>query len=229
MPEIKPAELESLVGMIVHDLRNPAATMGANMSFVREVIEDPDFDRKEIGEALADAQQALHDLTRGLDQLAWIGRWANGTPAANVVIEPVRDTFERVQGRVKYGALEITPPAPELQVRGGEALERLLELLIANGHQHAPRGTVRLSASEQGGQVHIEVEDAGKPLGSELRERAFTLEGQAAAKGRSEGRYSRVAGLFVAAVLAQTLDARLESIERAHQNVFRIVLPVART
>ena len=215
MPEIKPAELESLVGMIVHDLRNPAATMGANMSFVREVIEDPDFDRQEIGEALADAQQALHDLTRGLDQLAWIGRWANGTPAANVSIESVRDTFERVQARVKYGALEITPPPSELKVRGGEALERLLDLLIANGHQHAPRSTVRLSAREQGGQVQIDVEDAGKPLASELRERAFTLEGQAAVKGRSEGRYSRVAGLLVAAVRAPTLGARIEPLKRA--------------
>ena len=229
MPEIKPAELESLVGMIVHDLRNPAATMGANMSFVREVIEDPEFDREEIGEALADAQQALHDLTRGLDQLSWIGRWANGTPAANVAIEPVRDTFERVQARVKYGLLEVVPPPRELEVRGGEALERLLELLIANGHQHAPRGTVRLSASEQGGQVQIDIEDTGKPLAAELREHAFTLEGQAAVKGRSEGRYGRVAGLFVAAVLAQTLGARLEPLERAQQNVFRIRLPAAHT
>ena len=31
MPEIKPALLESLVGLIVHDLRNPAATLGANI------------------------------------------------------------------------------------------------------------------------------------------------------------------------------------------------------
>ena len=229
MPEIKPAELESLVGMIVHDLRNPAATMGANISFVREVIEDPDFDRTEIGEALADAQQALHDLTRGLDQLAWIGRWANGAPAANVAIEPLRDTFARVQARVRYGSLELTPPPDELEVRGGEALERLLELLVANGHQHAPRRTVRLSANRQGEHVHIDVEDEGKPLASELRERAFTLEGQAAVKGRSEGRYSRVAGLFVAAVLAQTLGARLEPLERAQRNVFRVVLPVAHT
>lgn len=227
MPDIKPADLESLVGMIVHDLRNPAATMGANMSFVREVIDDPELDREEIGEALADAQQALHDLTRGLDQLSFIGRWMNGTAPTNVAVEPLCDTLERMQARVKYGELEVALPPRDLRVRGGEALERLLELLVANGHQHAPRMPVRLRAQAQGDEVHIEVEDRGKPIGAELRERAFTLEGQTAVKGRADGRYGRVAGLFVAKVLADTLGARLDAVERDRCNVFRVVLPRA--
>lgn len=227
MPEIKPADLESLVGMIVHDLRNPAATMGANMSFVREVIDDPDLDRVEIGEALADAQQALHDLTRGLDQLSFIGRWVNGTPPTQVAVEPLRDTFERVRGRVKYGALQIEPPPPDLSARGGEALERLLELLIANGHQHAPRETVKMRARAAGDAVHVEVEDRGKPIAPELHARAFTLEGQSAVKGRADGRYGRVAGLFVAAILAEAIGARLEPLVRDGCNVFHLVLPRA--
>lgn len=227
MPDIKPADLESLVGMIVHDLRNPAATMGANMSFVREVIDDPELDREEIGEALGDAQQALYDLTRGLDQLAFIGRWINGTAPTNVAVEPLCDTLERMKARVKYGALEVALPPRDVMVRGGEALERLLELLVANGHQHAPREVVRVRAHVQGGEVHVEVEDRGKPIAAELRERAFTLEGQSQVKGRADGRYGRVGGLFVAALLAETLGARIEPYERDRYNVFRVVLPRA--
>jgi signal transduction histidine kinase len=224
VPEAKPAVLESVVSMIVHDLRNPAATMGANLSFVREVIDDPDCDRHELGEALSDAQQALHELTRGLDQLSWIGRWLNGTPAAGVVIEPLSATFERVAARVKYGALKVTAPPPELRVRGGEALERLLDILIANGHQHAPRAAVWMHAEVHAGRVAIEVEDTGRPLAPEFADRAFTLEGQTALKGRSEGRYGRVAGLFVANVLASALGADLTGFERDKKNVFRLVM-----
>ncbi|MET0340427.1 MAG: ATP-binding protein [Polyangiales bacterium] len=213
--------------MIVHDLRNPAATMGANVSFVREVIDDPDLDRVEIGEALADAQQALHDLTRGLDQLSFIGRWINGTQPTNVAVEPLRETFERVRARVKYGSFEIEEPPRDVSVRGGEALERLLELLVSNGHQHAPREIVRMRARLQDDSVVVEVEDRGKPISAELRERAFTLEGQALVKGRADGRYSRVAGLFVASLLAQSIGAQLEPLVRDQVSVFQLRLPRA--
>ena len=86
MPEISPATLESLFGLIVHDLRNPAATLGANIGFVREVMDDPSVPPQELNEALSDAQQALTDLMRGLDQLAWIGRWANDHVAPSPVL-----------------------------------------------------------------------------------------------------------------------------------------------
>lgn len=226
VPEIKPAVLEALVGLVVHDLRNPAATLGANLSFVGEVIDDPDVEREEIREALADAQQALYDLMRGLDQLSWIGRWSNGKEPAGTAVEPLRSTLERLQKRVKYGSLEVELPGPELRVRGGDALERLLELLVVNGHQHAPRAMVRVRATRQDGQAVIESEDSGRPLAPELSDVAFTLEGQTAVKGRSEGRYSRVAGLFSAAILAKSLGARLDAVERGGKNVFRVVVPL---
>lgn len=226
VPEIKPALLESLLNLIVHDLRNPAATLGANLSFVDEVLEDESVEPTEIREAIGDAQQALYDLQKGLDQLAWIGRWSNEKPVAATAVELLSSTLARVQQRVKYGALELDPSVPEVRVRGGDALERLVELLIANGHQHAPRQLVKLRALREGSHVVIEVEDRGKPLAPELHDLAFTLEGQTAVKGRSEGRYSRVAGLFSAAILAQTLGARLHAIERAERNVFRVELAV---
>jgi len=111
-------------------------------------------------------------------------------------------------------------------VRGGDALERLLELLVSNGHQHAPRQVVKLRALREDDHAVIEVEDKGKPLAPELHELAFTLEGQTAIKGRSEGRYGRVAGLFSASALAQSLGAGLHAIERDQNNVFRVVLPL---
>ncbi|HEY6879384.1 MAG TPA: ATP-binding protein [Polyangiales bacterium] len=224
MPEIKPAVLESLVGLVVHDLRNPAATLGANIGFVHEVLDDPDVDRDELRDALSDAQQALYELQKGLDQLSWIGRWANEKNPVPSKVELLSECIARLCPRVKYGAFEVEYPIPAVRVQGGEALERMLELLVTNGHQHAPHKVVLLRALSEGDRVVIEVEDQGKAIAPDLAQIAFSLEGQTAVKGRSEGRYGRVAALFAAKVLAEALRAELSSIERAQHNVFRVVL-----
>ena len=227
MPEITPAVLESLFGLIVHDLRNPAATLGANIGFVREVMDDPSVPPQELNEALSDAQQALTDLMRGLDQLAWIGRWANDKVAPSPATCDLRSVFESTKRRIKYGAVEFVTPSEEMRVRGGEAIERLIDLLVANSHQHAPQKTVRVQAVREGDRAVIEIEDEGRPIGSEVRKLAFSLEGQVSLKGRAEARYGRVAGLFVATILAQAAGARIEPIERGGKNVFRVLLSTA--
>jgi len=225
--EIKPAVLESLFGLIVHDLRNPAATMGANLSFVRDVADDPSVPPQEVADALSDAQQALYDLMRGLDQLAWIGRWFNGNIAASTSIVDLRVALEGAKKRIRYGAVEFAAPSEEIRIKGGEAFERLIELLVTNGQQHAPSKLVKVRALREGAEVFVEVEDEGRPLGPDFRESAFTLDGQVGLKGRAEGRYGRVAGLFAAAILAQALEARIIPIERQGKNVFRIALKLA--
>lgn len=232
MPEAKPAQLEWLFGLVVHDLRNPAATLAANLGFVREGIGDPTLPVSELHEALADSQQALADLMRGLDQLSWMGRWFNERETHQTSVQDLREVFERTRARIKYGAVEFRWPERELPVVGGEALERLLELLISNGHQHAPGKPVQVSASiasadGQGGEserVVVEVSDEGKPLSPDFAGQAFTLDGQMRIKGRADGRYGRVLGLFAAGILAQTLGAQLSGGEVHGRNVFRLVL-----
>ncbi|HEY6879304.1 MAG TPA: hypothetical protein VI299_14860, partial [Polyangiales bacterium] len=83
---------------------------------------------------------------------------------------------------------------------------------------------VLLRVLSEGNRVVIEVEDQGKAVAPELAQLAFSLDGQMAVKGRSEGRYGRVAALFAAKVLAEALRAELSSIERVQHNVFRVVL-----
>jgi K+-sensing histidine kinase KdpD len=224
VPEINKAALESLFGLIVHDLRNPAATLGANIGFVREVLSDPSVPEQEVQDALSDAEQALGDLMRGLDQIAWIGRWANDRITPSAGVQDVRLLFENAARRLKYGITQFAPPAEELRVRGGEPLERLLELLVANAHQHAPGKAVRVRALREGPAVMVDIEDEGRPLGESVREEAFTLAGQTSLKGRAEGRYGRVAGLFVASILATAAGAHIEPRIEGGKNVFRVVL-----
>ena len=67
-------EMGHVLGLLVHDLRNPAATISANVDFLQEVgLADTDSI-----EALQDVKLAVGELRRGLDMLAWISRWFTG-------------------------------------------------------------------------------------------------------------------------------------------------------
>lgn len=227
MPQIKPEILSSLIGLVVHDLRNPAATLGANLSFVREVADDPDVPPEEVNEALGDAQQALGDLMRGLDQLSWIGRWISDNPAAPATSEDVRTVLEAARKRIRSPLVDVELPEPGKRVKGGEALERLIEVLVSNAQQHAPGKQVHVKAQYADNEVWVEVHDEGRALADDLRDAAFTLDGQMQLKGRADGRYGRVVGLFAAATLAQALGAQLEATGQDGAAVFRIGLSAA--
>ena len=73
---IDPEEMGQALGLLVHDLRNPAATISANVDFLQEVgLVDTDSI-----EALQDVKLAVGELRRGLDMLAWVSRWLSGQP-----------------------------------------------------------------------------------------------------------------------------------------------------
>jgi signal transduction histidine kinase len=224
--------------LAVHDLRNPAAALAANLGFVRDGLAQGTVPASELGEVLAESQQALSELMRGLDQLAWIGRSFGEHPVAAVAAQDLCETFSAVQRRMRFGAVSFRAPERPVLVLGGEALERLIELLVSNGHQHAPGKRVRVSAlleprEREGGdadpapRVSVEIRDEGRPLAAELHEAAFTLSGQQQLKGRADGRYGRVLALFAAGLLARALGTRVTSGTSEGQHVFRIALQPA--
>ncbi|MGE0789130.1 MAG: sensor histidine kinase [Sandaracinaceae bacterium] len=214
--------LGEMIALVVHDLRNPVATISANLSFVRDVagVEDPD-----ALEALDDVEIALADLTRGLEQLSWVGRWMGGTPAADAAPGDVRQSVE--QGVRRSGsdvAIEL-PDAPIEMRCAGQALTRLVELLVRNATSHAKPDSVRVSVSAEGSGATIEVRDGGSAVGHDLRPHIFTAEGQQLAKGRIDGRYSRVVGLLAARALADAIGAELAAGGEDGAAVFTVRLP----
>jgi K+-sensing histidine kinase KdpD len=98
---------------------------------------------------------------------------------------------------------------------------------VENAVMHARRGEIRVRALRVSDGVAVELVDGGKPLAPELRERAFTLEGQSDLKGRADGRYGRVAGLFAAGLLSNAIGARIEPGEVEGKAVWRIVFAPA--
>jgi signal transduction histidine kinase len=218
-------ELGHALGLLVHDLRNPAATISANVDFLKEVgLSDADS-----AEALQDLKLAVGELRRGLDMVAWISRWLTGQvplEAANGDAGVFIERLERADTPVPV-TVEIDQTGP-LYAQGAQVAVEVVDLLLHNTRANVsdPRALIRVYPD--GDRVAIEVEDAGEALAPELRERAFTLEGQRALQGRADGRYSRFVGLFAAAVVLNGVGGAIEADGESGAAIFRIRLRSAR-
>lgn len=218
-------EMGHLLGLFVHDLRNPAATITANVDFLQEVgVADTDS-----VEALQDVKLAVRELRRGLDILAWISRWLTGEvplEAANGDVGVFLERLEREDTAVPV-TVEITE-GDQLYAQGAQVAVEVVRLLLHNTRAYVPdpRATVRVY--QQRGHVVIEVQDAGETIAPELRQTAFTLDGQKALKGRLDGRYARFAGLFAAVVVLDGIGGTIEADGEPGAAIFRVYLREAR-
>jgi signal transduction histidine kinase len=87
-------------------------------------------------------------------------------------------------------------------------LLRALSNLVRNAIQHAGEsGSVLVRLRREGAELVISVNDSGAPLAAEVREQAFTPEGQLSTKNVAGGRYSRGLGLYAARIAASIAGA----------------------
>lgn len=217
-------DIGQVLGLVVHDLRNPTATLGANLSFLEEVDVaslDPD-----AAEAVEDMKTAVGELRQGLDQVAWISRWLAGEQAVSPVDGDVATTIARAGEQIEGLEVQVEPPGDTpLRARGGgSTLSSLLQVLLLNVRQHAGKGGASLRARREGDGIVVELQDTGSAIAQELAPEAFGVAGQHKLKGRADGRYGRVAGLLAARALADAMDATLEAAGQPGAATFRIHL-----
>ncbi|MFW5925845.1 MAG: ATP-binding protein [Myxococcota bacterium] len=209
MVDVPPNELADLLGLIVHDLRNPAATLGANISFFKDAASAPPNEDEDLREAVEDMEAALLDLRRGLDHLGWIARWIGGQEPVQIADGDVVTAVEKAAAQVPAVSTHIEAPVRPLRARGGGTALRLAELLLLNSGTHGQGSEVRLSVWREGEHVVMEMRDGGPAIAEELREVAFDAGGQAQLKGKAGGRYSRAAGLLAVRAIADAMGAYL--------------------
>lgn len=217
-------EMGSLLGLLVHDLRNPSATITANVDFLQEV----GLSDAESSEALDDVKIAVGELRRGLDLLAWISRWLSGQM-------PLEGANGDVGIFVKRIEREDTPVPVTVHVRAGAPLHasgaqvavEVLNILLQNTRANVPGGSAEITVTHEGDWVLIKFQDGGEPIGQDLRQSAFTMAGQGSLKGRADGRYSRFVGLFAAAVALSCVGGSIEASDDDGKATFRIRLRAA--
>ncbi|MSP24139.1 MAG: sensor histidine kinase [Myxococcales bacterium] len=212
------AELDALRGLVrllVHDLRNPLGAVMTNLEFARGALVEKGALDVDVGEALADSQLGCEVLRLLLGNLEVLGSEANWPIfAQRFAMEPLCiEVLERHQARahqvgvvLAYEASPITRPTNTDR----RMLALVLDNLISNAIQHAPRGTtVTFSVREDRGRARVAVVDRGAAIAPELRSLALSASGQLGVARSVGTRYGRGAGLHAAKVVADRLGVEL--------------------
>ncbi len=206
--ELSSELISSLLALFAHDLRNPLSALHSNVSFLGSVLGTGDNDAREALEDVAASSDALGHITDNLELFALA---LEGEKPREGQEFPLRELLREASQRSRRFA-ESYRVALEVDVDSGSELRgfanrdmllRSLSNLIRNAIQHAGEsGRVLVRAAREGAQVVISVTDSGAPLAQEVREQAFTPEGQLSTKNVSGGRYSRGLGLYAAKIAA---------------------------
>ena len=202
-----------LMGLMVHDLKNPLAALLANLGYVGSVVAEDESTK----EAVDDCLLSTEVLSRLIDNLAAISTLSAPSDADGggeaTVEAAVHAVEQRMRRHAAAAGLDVHASAePECGSVGvtGALLQLAVENLVSAGLAYAPGGSaVRIAARRDGDQVCVAVQDDGPTVTAEMGALIGELAGQLELKGASGARYARGLGLHVAALVARRAGGSL--------------------
>jgi len=202
---------DSLIHMIVHDLRTPLTSIIGGLKTVEHLGYDPDTTVQLLPMALASAQELLEMVNTLLD----ISKMESGAMRLNLVdvdfAEVAKDAIAQVQGLLaEYGHELQTDIRTEGTVRADpDLLRRVAVNLLGNAIKFTPsRGHLTLSARTDESGLTFSVADDGPGIPPEDQGRIFEKFGQAQA--RQEGhKHSTGLGLTFCQMVAEAHGGRI--------------------
>jgi two-component system sensor histidine kinase/response regulator len=182
---------EQLVAFLVHDLKNPVATIDLQASRLRR---DPDGSDRSRSAAVA-IQDETRALMRMITNLLDIAKADEGQLApARRVLDPrelVEPVVAELRARATAAGLVIASRVEARTLHADpDLLHRVLANLIENAIRHAPEGsTIEVHAREIEGATELRVADAGPGVPPALRDQVFERfqRGDTSARGANRG------------------------------------------
>jgi two-component system sensor histidine kinase/response regulator len=168
---------QELTDLIVHDLKNPVASILTNVEYTLGLPGVP----KEGWEALHDVVSGAQTMLRMLLNLLDVSRSEDGALVPRLVdvellalVEQVRGSVQRQADlqnrRIVVEAASSTVPAKV----DAELVRRIVENLVDNCLKYTPRGTaVTLLIERNDTHVQVRVKDQGAGIPADQRERVF--------------------------------------------------------
>jgi two-component system sensor histidine kinase/response regulator len=215
---------EQLVAFLVHDLKNPVATIELQ---TQRVLRDPQLTERAKDAATAIRTEARALLRMILDLLdlakADEGRLA---PAARMIESHtfLRAVVDELAALATAAAVSVTVDAGAADVNADpDLLHRVLVNLVENGIRHAPEGSdIAITLRTTDGGREIRVTDAGAGIPLELREHVFDRFASGSAPGT---RTNRGLGLAFCKLAIEVHGGRIWIEDAAPGAVFCMFLP----
>jgi two-component system sensor histidine kinase/response regulator len=219
-----------LTDLIVHDLKNPVASILTNVEFALGLPGLP----KEGWEALHDVVSGAQTMLRMLLNLLDVSRSEDGTLIPQLVdvellalIEQVRSSVQRqadLQNRrlVVEAALSTVPARLDV-----ELVRRIVENLVDNCLKYTPwTATVTVAVERSDTHVHIRVKDQGAGIPADQRSRVFEKYARIDEAATTGARSSQGLGLAFCKLATEAHGGRIWVEENVPQGaVFVIELP----
>jgi two-component system heavy metal sensor histidine kinase CusS len=182
-------EKDSLVQLIVHDLRSPLNAVMLSLEFVAQEVKARQAG-SDLTEALEDARSTAHRVSGMVSQILDTAKLEEGRLALERIPLCTSELLKRVRQQLAPMArdkrVEVRVEAPtDLGMRGDPRLfSRVIENLLSNSIRHTPAGgQILLAAARDGGSCRISVHNNGASIDLADRERIFAKFQQGASEG----------------------------------------------
>jgi two-component system, sensor histidine kinase and response regulator len=170
---------ESMTQMVVHDLKNPLASIMGNIQLIQ--MQRAEMPPARLEELLLRTHESARQLMRMILNILHIGKLEERKMPLR--LEPVslhaivRDNIEEMMGLITRDGLRVesrvSPDLPPL-VADRELVGRVVANLLSNALKHTPRGgQVILDARQEGEEIILTVSDTGEGIPEELQPHIF--------------------------------------------------------
>lgn len=204
---------EELINLVVHDLKNPIASILANAHFL---VREPNLS-EDAREASRDIHEAADSMQRMVLNLLDISRSEQGALVPRLSDVDVPSLLNEVLGvmsrraneRQQKISVELSPQVKR-HVVDRDLLLRLLENLLDNALKYSPPGgTIKVEASMADGYLEFCIRDEGPGIPGAYRERIFEKYVQLEDNTVSLARTSRGLGLVFCRLAAEAHGGRI--------------------
>lgn len=203
-------ELDELMAITAHDLRSPLFGLRNLLQLASDRDDRPALAQRALREGVYCLDSMLALVSRLLE--AHRAEYGTVRPAIAADVAPaLRASVRRMGPAAEFAGVTVTVdlPADAIVARHDpDALGQILDNVLGNAIRFAPRGTaVRLACVARVGDVAVTVEDGGPGVAPADRATLFNKFHRHGS--RPQGGSGAGMGLFIAATLAQRMDATL--------------------
>ena len=190
---------DSLVSMIIHDLRTPLTIIAGYNALITE-------DRKNILSSesagyISENMKAVREMIQLVSDVLDTSKLEEGQMTLNLsncdLGGLLQEGVSGMESLLKGSKLRFTPPADPVFVRADrELVFRVIQNLLGNALKYTPEGSglIRLTLQPAGGRVRVSVSDNGPGIAPEHRQKIFEKFGQVGIR-TDHKRYSTGLGL----------------------------------